>query len=222
MPSDLRSQIKAVAPRLRAAQDEAAAQARRPLEQAALEARHAVMHAAQSGREQQLFAEATRGVQPLTTPARAPRPASLTSPSPVMRQRDEADALASSLSDGIDADGLLDTDAALSFARDGIAPNTVRKLRRGDWVIQAQLDLHGMTRDEARAALTPFLQTALTKGLRCVRVVHGKGLGSKNHLPVLKDKVRRWLAQSGPVLAYVQARAADGGAGAVVVLLKNT
>ena len=140
----------------------------------------------------------------------------------MMRRRDEADALASSLSDGIGADGLLETDAALSFTRDGIAPNTVRKLRRGDWVIQAQLDLHGMTRDEARAALTQFLHAALTKGLRCVRVIHGKGLGSKNHLPVLKDKVRRWLAQSDPVLAYVQARAADGGAGAVVVLLKNT
>ena len=222
MPSDLRSQIKALAPRLRAAQDDAAAQTRRTLEQSATAAHRAGMQAAQSGREQQLFAEATRGVQPLTTAARVSRPPPHTSPSPVMRQRDEADALASSLSDGIDADGLLETDAALSFTRDGIAPNTVRKLRRGDWVIQAQLDLHGMTRDQARAALTQFLHLALSKGLRCVRVIHGKGLGSKNHLPVLKDKVRRWLAQSGPVLAYVQARAADGGAGAVVVLLKNS
>jgi DNA-nicking Smr family endonuclease len=139
-----------------------------------------------------------------------------------MRQRDEAAALAASLSDGIDAEALLDTDEALSFTRDGVAPNTARKLRRGDWVIQAQLDLHGMTRDEARDALSGFLHQALKLGLRCVRVIHGKGLGSKNHTPVLKDKVRHWLTQSGAVLAFVQARAADGGAGALVVLLRNT
>ena len=215
MPSDLRSQMKTLAPRLRAAKAETAAQT-------AAAVRKTLAVALRAEQEQQLFAQATRGVQPLAVPARAPRPAPLTAPLPLMRQRDEAAALAASLSDGVDADTLLDTDAALSFARDGLAPNTVRKLRRGDWTLQAQLDLHGMTRDEARAALTQFLHHALTQGLRCVRVVHGKGLGSKNHLPVLKEKVRRWLMQSGEVLAYVQARAADGGAGAVIVLLRNS
>ena len=215
MPSDLRSQIKALTPRLRAAKAQTAAQA-------AAATRQTRTVALRTQQEQQLFAEATRGVQPLAAPARAPRPAPLIPPLPLMHQRDEAAALAASLSDGVDADTLLDTDAALSFARDGIAPNSVRKLRRGDWTIQAQLDLHGMTREEARTALTQFLHNTLTQGLRCVRVVHGKGLGSKNHLPVLKEKVRRWLMQSGEVLAYVQARAADGGAGAVIVLLRNS
>ena len=215
MPSDLRSQMKTLAPRLRAAKAESAAET-------AAAARQTRTAAARMQHAQQLFAEATRGVQPLAAPARVPRPLPQTAPLPLMRQRDEAAALAASLSDGVDADTLLDTDAALSFARDGIAPNSVRKLRRGDWTIQAQLDLHGMTREEARTALTQFLHNTLTQGLRCVRVVHGKGLGSKNHLPVLKEKVRRWLMQSGEVLAYVQARAADGGAGAVIVLLRNS
>lgn len=138
-----------------------------------------------------------------------------------MRERDEAAALLASLSDGIDADALLDSDAALSFTRDGLAPNTARKLRRGDWVIQAQLDLHGLTREEAREALSVFLTSALKQGQRCVRVVHGKGLGSKNRVPVLRDKVRRWLTQSDAVLAWVQARAPEGGTGALVVLLRN-
>ena len=207
--------MKALAPRLRAAQAETAAET-------AAAARQARTVTLRTQHEQQLFAEATRGVQPLAVPARVTRPLPQTAPLPLMRQRDEAAALAASLSDGVDADTLLDTDAALSFARDGLAPNTVRKLRRGDWALQAQLDLHGMTREQARAALTQFLHDTLTQGLRCVRVVHGKGLGSKNHLPVLKEKVRRWLMQSGQVLAYVQARATDGGAGAVIVLLRNT
>ncbi len=211
MRSDLRSQIKGVAKQLRDAQAEA---------QAATRAARAAAQRRQ--REQQVFADATRDVKPLDAPQRAARPVPASAPLPVMRQRDEAEALATSLSDGVDVELLLDTDEALSFARDGIAPNTLRKLRRGDWMIQAQLDLHGMTREEARAALTPFLQAALRQGLRCVRIVHGKGLGSKNRAPVLKEKVRRWLMQSDPVLAFVQARAMDGGGGAVIVLLKSS
>ena len=211
MPSDLRSQIKAVASRLRQAQAEAEAQARA--------ARTAALR---TQREQQVFARATLDVTPLAAPKRAPRSTPAIAPLPLMRARDEAAALAASLSDGINADALLDTDAALSFARDGIAPNTLRKLRRGDWVIQSQLDLHGMTRDEAREALGPYLQSAVRQGLRCVRIIHGKGLGSKNRTPVLKEKVGRWLMQSSSVLAFVQARAADGGAGALVVLLVNS
>ena len=108
----------------------------------------------------------------------------------------------------------------MSFARDGIGADTLRKLRRGHWVIQAQLDLHGLRRDEAREALAEFLRQAIRRGLRCVRVIHGKGLGSVNKEPVLKGRVRNWLAQKQEVLAFCQARAADGGSGALVVLLK--
>ena len=143
-------------------------------------------------------------------------------PEPIARQRlaDEQAALAQSLSDEFSIESLLETDEGLSYARTGIGQETVRKLRRGHWVTQAQLDLHGMRTDEAREALAEFLRSAGRRGLRCVRVIHGKGLGSVNREPVLKKKVRNWLVQKEEVLAFCQARAADGGAGAVMVLLK--
>jgi DNA-nicking Smr family endonuclease len=145
-------------------------------------------------------------------------------PAPDARQMraDEAAALLSTLSDDITPETLLETDAALSFCRDGISPQTVRKLRQGKWVIQDQLDLHGLTRDEAREELVVFLNDAQKRGLRCVRVVHGKGLGSLNREPVLKGRVRHWLTQRDDVLAFTQARAQDGGSGALVVLLRGT
>jgi DNA-nicking Smr family endonuclease len=98
---------------------------------------------------------------------------------------------------------------------------SLRKLRSGTWVIQNQLDLHGLDRHEARAALVDFLSGCVKRGVRCVRVIHGKGLGSKNREPVLKTKVKHWLTQRDEVLAYCQARPVDGGSGAVVVLLKG-
>lgn len=144
-------------------------------------------------------------------------------PLPIARQHlaDEQAALQESLSDDFSVDTLMETDDRLSFARNGIGPDTLRKLRRGHWVIQSQLDLHGMRSDEAREALAEFLRIAGKRGLRCVRVIHGKGLGSINKEPVLKSKVRKWLAQKDEILAFCQARAADGGAGALVVLLNK-
>lgn len=175
-------------------------------------------------RERERFADA---VGPVTrSPAhqragtradtRAPRPA----PLPRQRERDEQAALASSLSDAFDVESLLETDDSLSYRRSGIGPDVLRRLRRGDWSIQAQFDLHGLRRDAAREALARFLAEAQRDGLRCVRVVHGKGLGSPGRTPVLKAHVRRWLVQCTGVVAFVQARAADGGAGALVVLLR--
>ncbi len=143
-------------------------------------------------------------------------------PLPIPRQRiaDEQAALEESLSDEFTVDTLLDTDEALSYARPGIGQDILRKLRRGHWVIQGQLDLHGMRRDEAREALAEFLRNAVKRGTRCVRIIHGKGLGSVNKEPVLKNKVRNWLVQKEEVIAFCQARAADGGSGALVVLLR--
>jgi DNA-nicking Smr family endonuclease len=143
-------------------------------------------------------------------------------PEPIARQHlaDEQAALQESLSDEFSPESLMDTDETLSFARSGIGQDILRKLRRGHWVIQSQLDLHGMRSDEAREALAEYLRTACKRGLRCVRVIHGKGLGSLNKEPVLKSKVRNWLAQKDEVIAFCQARAADGGAGALIVLLK--
>ena len=160
------------------------------------------------------------------TPIRAPRQAHLpraaVSPEPRQRQRDEADALASSLSDDFDVTTLLDTDEALSFRRRGVGMEVVRKLRRGVWVLQDELDLHGLRRDEARERLAAFLRDAARQSLRCVRIVHGKGNGSPGREPVLKDKVKRWLVQKNQVIAFTQASAADGGHGALLVLLRGS
>jgi DNA-nicking Smr family endonuclease len=143
-------------------------------------------------------------------------------PEPIARQHlaDEQAALRESLSDGFSAETLMESDETLSFARNGIGPDTLRKLRKGHWVIQSQIDLHGMRSDEAREALAEYLRNVAKRGLRCVRVIHGKGLGSPNKEPVLKSKVRNWLAQKEEVIAFCQARAADGGSGALIVLLK--
>jgi DNA-nicking Smr family endonuclease len=170
--------------------------------------------------EADLFRQSIGAVAPLTPPDKIvlqpPRPL------PIARQHmaDEQAALAESLSDDFSVDTLLDTDAALSFARNGIGPDVLRKLRRGHWVIQSQLDLHGLRTDEAREALADYLRAVTRRGQRCVRIIHGKGLGSINKEPVLKNKVRNWLVQKEEVLAFCQAKAADGGSGALVVLLK--
>ena len=142
-------------------------------------------------------------------------------PEPVAAQRrlDELSVMREALSDEFDAQTLLDTDDALSFRRPEIGPDVTRKLRRGGWSIQGQLDLHGLRRDDAREALSHFIKDAKKVGWRCVRIVHGKGLGSPGKTPVLKSKVQGWLIQKQEVLAFVQARPAHGGAGALVVLL---
>jgi len=144
-------------------------------------------------------------------------------PSAEARQHlaDEQAALRESISDEFTYDTLLDTDDRLSYARNGIGQDTLRKLRRGHWVIQDELDLHGMRTDQARDALGEFLREVRRRGLRCVRVIHGKGLGSLNREPVLKNKVRNWLIQKDEVLAFCQATPAEGGSGALMVLLKS-
>jgi DNA-nicking Smr family endonuclease len=189
-------------------------------EEAAERERNAAEAAERERRERELFSRSVGPVVPLRRAPRAPierpRPAAV----PRQRLRDEAAVLAESISDEFDVESLLDTDEALSFRRDGIGADVVRKLRRGVWVIQAQLDLHGARRDAAREQLSGFLRDAVQSGLRCVRVVHGKGNGSPGRAPVLKSKVRGWLVQSDAVIAFAQARAADGGHGALVVLLR--
>jgi DNA-nicking Smr family endonuclease len=176
--------------------------------------------AAHDKRERELFARSVGPVAPLRQAVRAaverPRP----HPLPRQRERDEAAVLREAISDEFDVETLLDTDDALSFRRHGIGPEVVRKLRRGHWSIQAQIDLHGLRREEAREQLGAFLREADRHGLRCVRVVHGKGNGSPGREPVLKAKVKSWLAQRNEVLAFAQARASDGGHGALLVLLR--
>ena len=141
-------------------------------------------------------------------------------PIPVQQQLDEQRVLREAISDEFDTGTLLDIDDALSFRRPGIGTDVTRKLRKGDWSIQGEIDLHGLRREDAREALAGFIREAHRRGWRCVRVVHGKGLGSPGKTPVLKGKVQGWLIQKNEVLAFVQARADEGGAGALVVLLK--
>lgn len=176
--------------------------------------------ARQATADRDLFLQAAGKVQPLAVPAKAALKVEKPQPIPIQRQRDEEAALQETISDEFDASTLLETDEHLSYRRPGIGPDVTRKLRRGDWAIQRQLDLHGLRTEDAREALGQFIREAQKHGLRCVRVVHGKGLGSPGKTPVLKGRVHGWLAQKKEVLAFVQARPAEGGAGALVVLLQ--
>ncbi|MCL1962074.1 MAG: Smr/MutS family protein [Desulfovibrionaceae bacterium] len=169
--------------------------------------------------EQELFARAIGPTQPLRAHGRVVHASAPALPEPRQRQRDEQAALRESISDQFDASTLLHVDEYLSFRRPGIGADVTARLRRGHWAVQGQIDLHGLRTDEARQALGQFLRQAQRAGWRCVRVVHGKGLGSPGRTPVLKDKVHGWLAQKQEVLAFVQARPLQGGAGALVVLL---
>lgn len=170
-------------------------------------------------REQRLFALSVGPVRPLRAPARAEHAPPRPQPVPVQRQLDEAAVMREALSDVFDVETLLHTDEQLSFRRPGIGPDVSARLRAGQWSIQRQIDLHGLRTDDAREALGRFITESHRAGLRCVRVVHGKGLGSPGRMPVLKGRVLRWLVQKKEVLAFVQARPAEGGAGALVVLL---
>lgn len=170
--------------------------------------------------ESTLFARSVGAVRSLRAAARAPKTVAPPSTLPRQRQLDEQAVLRESLSDAMDVETLLDSDGSLSYRRADVGPDVLRKLRRGHWAIQAQIDLHGMRRDEAREQLAVFVRDALAAGLRCLRVVHGKGIGSPGRAPVLKDKVRAWLVQKSEVIAFVQARASEGGSGALIVLLR--
>ena len=176
--------------------------------------------AARRAAEQQLFARSVGPVTPLRDANLAPPQALASEPLPLQLWLDEERALLESISDDFDVSTLLDTDDQLSFRRPGIGREITQRLRAGHWSIQRQLDLHGLRIDEAREALGKFIRQAHKTGMRCVRVVHGKGLGSPGKAPVLKGRVQRWLVQKNEVLAFVQARPMDGGAGALVVLLQ--
>ncbi|RYX88658.1 MAG: DNA mismatch repair protein MutS [Comamonadaceae bacterium] len=169
--------------------------------------------------ESELFVRAAGNVKPLPDKRRARIDKALPPPIPVQSQLDEQAVLLESISDEFDVTTLLDTDDALSFRRPGIGADVTRKLRKGEWTIQRQVDLHGLRREEAREALGAFIRECTRAGLRCVRVIHGKGLGSPGKEPVLKAKVQGWLIQKNEVMAFVQAKPTQGGAGALVVLL---
>lgn len=169
--------------------------------------------------ELNLFKQAVEGARPIqinrvTHPVKKPKPI------PRQFHRDERQALADSLSDHYIPAYELETGEELLYIRKGHSPAILSKLRRGHWVVQKHIDLHGLISDEARAYVSEFISDCKKRGIRCVRIVHGKGLGSRNKEPILKNKLRGWLMQKDEVIAYAQARQQDGGSGAVIVLLK--
>jgi DNA-nicking Smr family endonuclease len=171
--------------------------------------------------EAALFREATRGVKPLTHAV----PVADDAPKPRARARftraDRQAVLTEILHDAPD-EPLLDAADPSLFARPGVSATTLRKLRRGQFRVQAELDLHGLTQAQARVQLREFLIAALHSNARCLRIVHGKGLRSGAKGPVLRELVNHMLRRSAPVLAFSSARQVDGGTGAVYVLLEGS
>ena len=169
--------------------------------------------------EENLFLAAVKNARPLNIDVPFTEK---TYPKPIARQfiRDEKQALRDSLSDGFYPAHELESGEELLYLRTGQSPDVLSKLRRGFWVVQAQIDLHGLISDEAREYVAEFLSNCKKRNIRCVRIVHGKGLGSRNREPILKHKLRNWLMQKDEVIAYAQAKPEDGGSGAVIVLLK--
>lgn len=174
--------------------------------------------------ETQLFREAVRDVKPLgrAAPASAGQPSSRRRPRPAAKfsRADRLAVLQESLRDDV-IDPEVASGEELVFSRTGIQPAVLRKLRRGDYRVQGEIDLHGLNVAEAKQALREFLAQALMRQWRCVRIIHGKGLRSGHRGPVLKGMVSATLRKIGPVLAYVSARQVDGGTGAVYVLLSS-
>jgi len=169
--------------------------------------------------DKDLFVRAAGAVQRLSDKRQALHQVERKMPLPVPCQREEKAPLIEAISDEFEAAALLDVDELVSYRRPGIGTDVTRKLRHGGWRVQRQLDLHGLRRDEAREQLSLFIHEACEQGIRCVRVIHGKGLSSPGQAPVLKTRVQSWLVQKQEVLAFVQAQPADGGAGALLVLL---
>ncbi len=176
--------------------------------------------------EANLFRGALGGVKPMPESDRyVARPAAATAAKaaparPRTQAEDDAAVLRESLSDQFEVDHLLDDDPSLSFLRHGVGSDVLRKLRKGHWPVQDELDLHGMRRDTARDQIGDFLRRATKRKLRCVCVIHGKGLGSAGGEPVLRSMVHSWLEQKEDVIAFCAANVADRSHGALLVLLK--
>ena len=170
--------------------------------------------------EADLFRKAMSGAKPLQSEERAESTQRKPKPKARFSRADEDAALRESMEADVD-----DTEAhggeSLRFHRPHVGKRTMRKLARGSFSVQAEIDLHGMTVSEAKPRLAEFIESCARDGKLCVRVVHGKGLGSGNRGPILKQKVNRWLRQWQPVLAFVSTRQVDGGTGAIYVLLRS-
>ena len=170
--------------------------------------------------EAEVFREAMRGVKPIATRARVPPAKRKPPPKARFTAADRAMVLVESLQ--VPAGEITDTGDEISFRRIGVQDSVMRKLKRGEYRVEDVCDLHGLRVDEAKAALREFLAESLAHRLRCVRVIHGKGMNSGPRGPVIKTAVNMILRKTGPVLAFTSARRVDGGTGAINVLLSIT
>ncbi len=174
----------------------------------------------QDDKSSDLFHQAMRNVRPLTTTGKAIVERPRAEPLPLKRREDERAALDESLRADFSVEDRLEGGEETTFLRTGLPRKVLTDLRRGKWVRQEEIDLHGLTREQARLALSEFLNESLIHGWRCVRVIHGKGKGSPGGVSVLKQLSRHWLAQREEILAFCQAGPNDGGSGALLVLLR--
>ena len=166
-----------------------------------------------------LFRSAMKGVRRLDNDALVVRKKP-PQPIPTQSRRDQDDMLEEMANGEHNYEGLEYDDEAF-FQRPAISRTVMRKLRRGQFAMQAEIDLHGLGTAEAKANLSTFLQRCSERGMACVRVIHGKGHGSPGKMPILKPKVAHWLSRWDNVSAFVSARPIDGGTGALYVLLKT-
>jgi len=134
---------------------------------------------------------------------------------------DEKKVLADSISDNFESIDYFLARDELFYIKKNHSPDIVKKLRNGSWVVEDSIDLHGLTSDEAKVALVEFISYCKQRGVRCIRIIHGKGYNSKNKEPVLKNKVKKWLIQKQEVICFVQAPNHDGGGGALITLLEK-
>ena len=173
-----------------------------------------------AAQEANLFRNSVGKVEPMPQKDKLAPGAPRAPLTPREKEQEAAAVLRESLSDLFEVDALMEEDPALSYTRSGVGADVVRKMRKGYWPVQDELDLHGLRRDAARDGIGEFLRQAARRNVRCVRVIHGKGLGSKGQEPVLKSMVHSWLVQKDEVIAFCAARPSGGGDGALIVLLK--
>ena len=171
--------------------------------------------------DKKLFQEAVKNVKPLKIKSKTIE-VSVSKPKPIAKKliEDEKKVLLDSISDDYIYDNIESEDGLL-YLRHGHSPDILNKLKKGYWVVQGSIDLHGMISKEAKSYIVDYIQDCKKRHIRCIRIIHGKGIGSKNKEPVLRNKVKNGLVQKDEVIAYAQAPRHDGGSGAVVVLLKE-
>jgi len=174
--------------------------------------------------DKHLFRDAIKGTRRLKTNNKVKPYRERIKPVPVQSLKDEKHVILETL-ESSPSDACLELEQEqgdeLIYSRPGVQQSVMKKLRRGQLSIEAELDLHRLTSEQAHAELMDFIVRCQRQHIRCVRIIHGKGLSSKNQIPVLKIKVNKWLRQWDNVLAFCSARPVDGGTGAVYILLKR-